>query len=86
MPGTKNSNRPSSYRKISYIQKIASINRKLRAGDIPKLAESGAGTASHITNVISGRVYNEKITNKFYHMTRGRKTNSKVLSKISSDN
>jgi hypothetical protein len=59
------SNRPSSYAKLSYTQKVSRINRKLRTGDITNVAETTGFSTTHVSDVISGRVSNAVKLNSF---------------------
>jgi hypothetical protein len=78
-----NSNRPSSYNKLSYIQKVSRINRKLRIGDVTKVAETTGFSTTHVSDVLSGKYFNDSIVNEAYDMTRGRISNSVKLSSFS---
>jgi hypothetical protein len=54
-----NSNGPSSYNKLTYIQKATRINRKLRAGDITFLANPkyfALLDKTHAAAIVTGRV------------------------------
>jgi hypothetical protein len=77
-----NSNRPSSYNKLSYIQKVSRINRKLRNGDITNVAETTGFSTTHVSDVIAGKYFNEKIVNEAYDVTRGRISNAVKLSSL----
>lgn len=74
------SNRPSSYAKLSYTQKVSRINRKLRNGDITNVAETTGFSTTHVSDVISGKYFNERIVNEAYDVTRGRVSNAVKLS------
>ena len=78
----QNTNRPSSYAKLSYIQKVSRINRKLRLGDITKAAEATGFSTTHVSDVASGLYFNDTIVNALYDMTRGRKSNVYRLSSL----
>ncbi len=78
-----NSNRPSSYTKLSYIQKVSRINRKLRIGDVTKVAETTGFSTTHVSDVLSVNYFNDSIVNEAYDMTRGRISNSVKLSSFS---
>ena len=80
---TAQSARPSTYLKLTYIQKAARINRKLRTGDIARIAESTGFSASYTSEVISGKYFNDSLLNRAYDMTRGRKTTAQRLSSMS---
>jgi hypothetical protein len=73
------SNRPSSYAKLSYTQKVSRINRKLRTGDITNVAETTGFSTTHVSDVISGKYFNERIVNEAYDVTRGRVSNAVKL-------
>jgi hypothetical protein len=77
-----NSNRPSSYTKLSYIQKVSRINRKLRNGDITNVAAVTGFSTTHVSDVIAGKYFNEKIVNEAYDTTRGRISNAVKLSSL----
>lgn len=77
-----NSNRPSSYTKLSYIQKVSRINRKLRNGDITNVAETTGFSTTHVSDVIAGKYFNERIVNEAYDLTRGRISNAVKLSSL----
>jgi hypothetical protein len=78
------SNRPSSYRKLSYIQKAALVNRKLRTGDISRLAENTGYSITHVSDVISGKYFNDQLLNAAYDMTRGRVSNAQKINDLTS--
>jgi hypothetical protein len=73
------SNRPSSYAKLSYTQKVSRINRKLRTGDITNVANTTGFSTTHVSDVISGKYFNERIVNEAYDVTRGRVSNAVKL-------
>jgi len=78
------SNRPSTYTKLTYIQKVSRINRKLRTGDISKIAEETGYSATHVSDVVSGKYFNDSIVNRIYDLTRNRVSNAVKLSKMES--
>jgi hypothetical protein len=78
----QNSNRPTSYNKLSYIQKVSRVNRKLRLGDITKVAETTGFSTTHVSDVLSGKYFNGRIVNEAYDMTRGRLSNVFKLSNL----
>ena len=77
---TPKSNRPSSYTKLTYIQKVSRINRRLRTGDVSTIAEATDYSTTHVSDVLSGKYFNDRIVNKAYDMTRGRVSNAVKLS------
>jgi len=80
----KFSNRPASYQKLSYIQKVSLINRKLRTGDITRVAEETGYSTTHVSDVISGKYFNDLLVNRAYDMTLGRVSNVKKINTLSS--
>jgi len=76
------SNRPSAYTKLTYIQKATRVNRKLRTGDITRVAEATGFSTTHVSDVVSGKYFNDTILNKAYDMTRGRISNVKKLDSV----
>lgn len=68
-----------SYEKLSYIQKITRTNRKLRTGDISRVAVETGYSATHVGDVLAGNYFNDRILNRAYDITRGRKANSTLL-------
>jgi len=74
------SNRPSSYAKLSYTQKVSRINRKLRTGDVVKVADITGFSPNYTSEVLSGKYFNERIVNEAYDVTRGRVSNAVKLS------
>jgi len=74
--------RPSTYTKLTYIQKATRVNRKLRTGDITRVAEATGFSTTHVSDVVSGKYFNDVILNKAYDMTRGRISNAKRLDTV----
>ena len=74
--------RPSTYNKLTYIQKVSRINKKLRTGDITRIAEATGFSTSYTSEVISGKYFSDGLINKAYDMTRGRKTTAQRLSSV----
>jgi hypothetical protein len=79
---TPKSNRPSTYTKLTYIQKVSRINRRLRTGDISRIADETGYSSTHVSDVVSGKYFNDSIVNKAYDMTRSRVSNAVKLSKL----
>ena len=75
-------NRPSTYNKLTYIQKVSRINRKLRTGDITTVANTTGYSTTHVSDVVSGKYFNDKIVNEAYDLTRGRLANPVRLQKL----
>lgn len=74
-----NSTIRGSYEKLSYIQKITRVNRKLRTGDVSRVAVETGFSATHVSDVLAGKYFNDRILNRAYDVTRGRKANSTLL-------
>ncbi len=72
-------NRPASYQKLSYTQKISKINRKLRSGDVTLVANATDYSTSHVSDVLAGKYNNQRIVNRAYDMTRNRVENLELL-------
>jgi len=72
-------NRPTTYQKLTYTQKISRINRKLRVGDITNVASTTGYSTTHVSDVISGKYNNDRIVNEAYDVTRGRISNATKL-------
>jgi hypothetical protein len=78
-----NSNRPTSYTKLSYLQKVSRVNRRLRMGDVTKVANTTGYSTTHVSDVLSGKYFNDRIVNEAYDMTRGRISNTVKLDRLS---
>jgi hypothetical protein len=72
-------NRPSSYKRLSYMQKIAIINSRRRIGDVSLVASRTGFGNSTVSEVLSGMYMNERIVNKAYDMTRKRRANQDII-------
>ena len=70
-----NTNRPSEYNKLSYTQKISRTNRKMRLGDVTRVAQVTGFSPNYVSEVLSGKYSNERIVNEAYDYTRGRISN-----------
>jgi hypothetical protein len=79
---TSSSNRPTSYASLTYIQKVSRINRKLRRGDVVKVAEATGYSPNYTSEVLSGKGINMRIVNQAYDITRGRISNTVKLSSL----
>lgn len=77
----ENSEVKSEKGRLSQTAKIAQINRRLRRGDVRKVAEKTGFTEGFVSTVISGMFPNERIVNCAYNMVRGRKTNEQMMKK-----
>jgi hypothetical protein len=67
--------------RLSQTAKIAQINRRLRRGDVRKVAEKTGFTEGFVSTVIAGMFPNERIVNCAFNMLRGRKTNEQMMKK-----
>ena len=77
-----NSNRPSEYATLSYTQKISRTNRKMRFGDVARVAESTGFSPNYVSEVLSGKYTNERIVNQAYDLSRGRISNVSKISQL----
>jgi hypothetical protein len=75
-------NRPTTYNKLTYLQKVSRINRKLRTGDITTVANTTGYSTTHVSDVVSGKYFNDRIVNEAYDLTRGRIANPVRLQKL----
>ena len=77
---TKNQSKVGmTYRKVPYTQKLATINSRLRQGDIATVAERTGFSTSFTSEVIGGVYQNSRIVNRAYDMTRGRIKNTQLI-------
>ena len=76
---TVTTNRPANYRTRTYIQKSAMSNRRLREGDITRIADRTGYSTTHVSDVLSGRRFNNRIMNQAFDMLRGRKENASLI-------
>lgn len=67
--------------RLSQTAKIAQINRRLRRGDVRKVADKTGLSEGFVSTVLSGMFPNERIVNCAYNMVRGRKTNEQMMKK-----
>lgn len=67
--------------RLSQTAKLAQINRRLRRGDVRKVAEKTGFTEGFVSAVLSGSSPNERVINVAYNMVRGRKTNEQMMKK-----
>jgi len=79
---TNSSNRPSEYVTLSYTQKISRTNRKLRLGDITRVAQETGFSPNYVSEVLSGKYNNERIVNAAYDYSRGRISNVTKLTQL----
>ena len=70
-----NSNRPSSYQKLSYTQKLVNYNQRKRFGDVTVIAERTGYSTTHVSDVLNGKYENSRIMNAAYDRARGRNVN-----------
>jgi hypothetical protein len=75
-------NRPTTYKKLTYAQKLSRVNRKLRTGDITTVANTTGYSTTHVSDVLQGNYFNDKILNEAFDMTRGRIANPVRLQKL----
>ena len=68
-----------TYRKLPITAKIAVINSRKRMGDVTKVAERTGFSPNFVSEVLNGLYRNDRIVNKAFDMTRGRKTNMSLI-------
>jgi hypothetical protein len=76
------SNRPSTYQKLTYLQKVARLNRRIRLGDVKFVAEETGYSSTQVSDVLNGNSYNETLVNKAYDVARGRISNAVKIYKM----
>jgi hypothetical protein len=64
---------PSPAKKLSYAQKVKSVNSNRVRGDVRSIAVETNYHPDHVSNVLSGRRRNDDIVNAAYNMIRARK-------------
>ena len=67
--------------RLSQTAKLAQINRRLRRGDVRKVAQKTGFTEGFVSAVLSGCAQNERVINVAFSMLRGRKTNEQMMKK-----
>lgn len=67
--------------RLSQTAKLVQINRRIRRGDIRKIAQKAGFTEGFVSTVINGLYPNERIINVAFGMVRGRKTNEYMMKK-----
>jgi len=67
--------------RLSQSAKLAQINRRLRRGDVRKVAQKTGFTEGFVSAVIAGTAPNDRVINVAYNMVRGRKTNEQMMKK-----
>ena len=73
MPGTRNLNRPSSYTKKTYLEKVALINGTLIEGDVLRYAQLFGMSKPMVKAVIGGEKIDDRAVNQMYNLARNRK-------------
>jgi hypothetical protein len=76
---SNSSNSRGSYRKMSYIQKLAIVNNRKRHGDVTATAIATEYSPSYVSEVLSGKYCNERIINRAYDRARGRIENTELV-------
>lgn len=76
------SNRPSTYQKLTYLQKVARLNRRIRLGDVKAVAEETGYSSTQVSDVLNGNSYNESLVNKAYDVARNRISNAVKIYKM----
>lgn len=79
------SNRPSSYQKLSYSQKLARLNRRIRLGDVKTVAAQTGYSTTQVSDVLNGNSFNETLVNRAYDIARNRISNAVKIYKMQLD-
>jgi hypothetical protein len=64
---------PSPAKKLSYAQKVKSVNSNRVRGDVRSIAIATNYHPDHVSNVLTGRRRTDDIVNAAYNMIRARK-------------
>jgi len=72
-------NRPTTYQKLSYMQKLANYNQRKRTGDVVTIADRTGFSTTHVSDVLNGKYSNERIMNAAYDRGRGRQINVTLM-------
>jgi len=69
---------------MNYTQKISKIASKRRNGDVPRISDvlENDFSTSHITNVLNGARFNDRIVNAAYRLLYRRESNAAKISKL----
>ena len=67
--------------RLSQTAKLAQINRRLRRGDVRKVAQKTGFTEGFVSAVLAGSAPNDRVINVAFNMLRGRKTNEQMMKK-----
>ena len=73
MGNTKNTKATKKSKKLSYAQKVKSVNANRVHGDLSLVAKATNYDPGHVCHVLKGRKRNEMIVNEAYEMIRARK-------------
>ena len=68
--------------RTTYSQKLASINRRLRNGDVTEIASRSGYSVPYTSQVLNGQFVNEGIVDTAYAVTMGRQTTAKALANV----
>lgn len=74
-----NNNRPSTYQKLSYMQKLANFSQRKRVGDVTTVADETGYSTTHVSDVLNGKYSNDRIMNAAYDRARGRQINAAFI-------
>lgn len=77
------SNKTTTYKKLTAVQKLVVVNQRLRHGDMSKVAKRTEFSPTTVKNVIEGKTENDRVLNVAYDLTRGRKKNFQVIKDFS---
>ena len=77
------SNKTTTYKKLTPVQKLVVVNQRLRHGDMSKVAKRTDFSPATVKNVIEGKTENDRVLNAAYDLSRGRKKNFQVIKDFS---
>lgn len=77
------SNKSTTYKKLTPVQKLVVVNQRLRYGDMSKVAKKTGFNSNTVSSVLEGMRENDRVLNVAYNMTRNRKKNFQVIKDLS---
>jgi len=63
-----------AFQKLTPVFKLVKVAQRRKRGDIVNIANELSYSASHVSNVLAGRRFNDTITNTAYRMAYRRET------------
>lgn len=71
-----------AFQKLAPVFKLVKVAQRRKRGDIVNIASETGYSASHVSNVLAGRRFNDGITNTAYRMAYRRETLATKLSSL----